>query len=74
MRNALIAAVTVTCLLVTPASAWTIREGPWVTQQTVSGRHAYKAAPLMDERSLHCHNTVRGRMRCHRGNVYVGPR
>lgn len=37
-------------------------------------KEARKLQPPRDERALHCHNTIRTGLKCHRGYTYQGPR
>ncbi len=58
------------CAWLTTSADATFRRKQWSAEVTTKQR---KSA-VMDERDLHCHNTRRVGLKCHRGLVYNGPR
>lgn len=75
MRRALVAALALAFLGVgfTALADATIRGRQWPAEVVAKGQRC-KSNAVMDDRSLHCHNTRRVGLKCHRGKVYNGPR
>lgn len=49
-------------------------EKPSLATQMAEHRSVGRQPSLRSDRDLHCHNTRRVGMKCHRGNIYSGPR
>lgn len=49
-------------------------EKPALAKPTTGERNVRSPHNLRGDRDLHCHNTRRVGMKCHRGSIYNGPR